>query len=144
MKRWFTFKAVHFLLAVTFSFKVAFCASFFFRFINFISTIWIVNNTKIYFWHDEKYVLITTMIWELRLCFWCLNFVFSSDMEESAAWLGFFTPSPHPPPSPILATHVLKSTMAHYRILTVNRCIWYWKFIRNTKRNIHNIWKRTA
>ena len=68
MKRKFTFKAVSFLLAVTFIFKVAFCGSFFFLFINFISTIWTANNT-IYFWHDERYVLKTTMIWKLRLAF---------------------------------------------------------------------------
>ena len=57
MKRWFQF-------------KVVFSASFFFPFVNFISTIWTTNNTTICFWHYEKYVLITTMIWKsLRLMF---------------------------------------------------------------------------
>ena len=69
MKQWFTFKAVSFLLAVTFSFKVVLYADFFFPFINFIPTIWTANNTTIYFWHDERYVLKTMMIWKLRLVF---------------------------------------------------------------------------
>ena len=69
MKLWFTFKAFLFLLAVAFSFKGVFCASFFFPFIIFISTILTANNTTIYFWHDERQVLKTTMILKLRLEF---------------------------------------------------------------------------
>ena len=40
-----------------------------FPFINFVSIIWTANNTTIYFWEDERYVLKTTTIWKLRLVF---------------------------------------------------------------------------
>ena len=62
MKQWFTFQAATFLLEVAFSFNVVFCANFFLPFVNFIIIMWTANNTKIYFWYDEKYVLKTVMI----------------------------------------------------------------------------------
>ena len=62
------------------------------------------SNTTIYFWHDERYVLKTTMIWKLRLAFdVCTSF-------SQAIWKKAQHDSDFLPP---LATHVFKNIMAH-------------------------------
>ena len=101
MKRCFTFIAISFLLPVIVSFKVVFCASFFFLFINFIITIWTANNTTISVWHDETCIKNYN---DFEACTWCLYFVFSNDMEEKQHDLYFLPP---------LAMQVFKSTVAH-------------------------------
>ena len=107
-KWWFIFKTVSSLLAVTFSFKVVFCASFFFPFINFISTIWTANNTTIYFWHDERYVLKTRMIWKLRLAFDVYTSFPKVIWKKAQHYSEISTPL-----TPASATHLSKNKMAH-------------------------------
>ena len=55
MRRWFKFKAVPFLFAVTFSFKAVFSASFFFPFIDFISTIRKAKSTTNFVMMKDRY-----------------------------------------------------------------------------------------